>query len=59
MIKIAWKISPSFLRIFLSNGSEIFEEDLYLVRQGSKLYATLDGSDLCFNVLFLNYSIND
>ncbi|CAD8116798.1 unnamed protein product [Paramecium sonneborni] len=59
VIKIAWKISPTFLRIFLSNGSEIFEEDLYLIRQGSKLYATLDGSDLGFNVLFLNYSIND
>ncbi|CAD8197203.1 unnamed protein product [Paramecium pentaurelia] len=59
VIKIAWKISPSFLRIFLSNGSEIFEEDLYLIRQGSKLYATLDGSELGLNVLFLNYSIND
>lgn len=32
VIKVAWRINPSNLRLFLSDGSEIYESDLQCIR---------------------------
>lgn len=53
-----WKMNFSKFRLFTSDGIELFDEDLYFLKNNVKLYASR-GEDFDANIVYAEYNLTN